>query len=246
MHAVPADDELALALAGAQADPMQREPFLARLAVAPIRALLYRPPGEGAAAPWLNLVRWQRAVTGQACVPLFTHPDQFPHALPPPAVMVRVAMRELLSITPALPFVVNPMTTKGWDITAADHALMRDVLWAKGLACEQPSLTAPWAFRAALNETAPLARALTPWCDVHGIAQAYLYRLDRNDDSGEQMVLGLVHPANAVLRASAIACAQHAGWPVPLVRFLPDEPSHTAGVASMSLVPFYDRALPRR
>jgi len=155
--------------------------------------------------------------------------------------MVRVAMRELLSIAPTPIFTVNPMTGQGWTITADDHAFMREVLWRRGVACEQPRPDAPWAFRAPLDDEAPLAAALASWCAHRGVAQAYLYRLDRNDGSGEQIVLGLVHPADPELRAMALERARRAGWPLVLVRFLPAEPSHAAGVASKSLVPFYER-----
>jgi len=57
MDEVTPIDELAEALKGAQADPKQGESFLIRLAERPVRALFYRPPGGGAAAPWHNLVR---------------------------------------------------------------------------------------------------------------------------------------------------------------------------------------------
>lgn len=141
-------------------------------------------------------------------VPLSTHPAQFPHAVPPPAVMVRAAMRELLSIAPPAIFTVNPMTGQGWTITADDHAFMREVLWRRRMACEQPRPDAPWAFRAPSDDEAPLAAALASWCAQNGIAQAYLYRLDRNDGSGEQIVLGLVHPADPELRAVALERAR--------------------------------------
>ena len=239
MRAPPTDEELTAAFDGAQADPSRREAFLVRLATSQVRALLYRPPGEGAAAPWRNLVHWQHAASGTACVPLFTDPTQFQHVLPPPAGMVRVGIRELLSIAPAPVFVLNPMGGQGWTMTTQDLAFMRETLWAAGMACEQPSPDAPWAFRRMTAESEPLARCLAKWCAMQGVANAYLYRLDRNDGSGEQTVLALTHPPSALLRTSAIACALQAGAPVVLVRFLPVEPSHVAGIASMSLAAFY-------
>ncbi len=42
--------------------------------------------------------------------PVFTRLEQFPHALPPPAVMGRVPMWELLSIADLPALLINPLS----------------------------------------------------------------------------------------------------------------------------------------
>ncbi|KJV34784.1 hypothetical protein VI08_09360 [Luteibacter yeojuensis] len=150
-------------------------------------------------------------------------------------------MRELLSIRPALAMSLNPLSEITWLVGAEHVALMRQHLCHVGLATEQPRPDAPWAFRTATTQELSLGPALAR--QLHGVglaSEAYLYALDRSDGQGECVVLAVDQPASPELLRVLQDAAIEAGAPrSTLIRFLPDEPSHRAGVDSMALRPFY-------
>lgn len=244
MVTLPNNDSLAHQLAAAQLNPGNWPAVLAALASATVLTLLHQPPGEGDAAPWRNLVKWRYAVTGQDVALVFTGPDQFPHAPPPPAVLVRVPMRQLLSITGHPPLVINPLSESPWLLTTDQCLTMRAVLAGQGLSTEQPRPEAPWAFRHAADDVRGIAEALASLLHAsEDIDTAYLYCLTRPEvQPDEVLVLGVDTPADPRLAARLAEAARRAGAADSfLIRFLPDEPSHRAAVDGMPIKPFFRR-----
>lgn len=244
MGALQNTDFLAQRLAEAQKDEANWTAFLATLASSRVFTLLCQPPGEGDAAPSRNLVQWRQADTGRNVALLFTSSDQFPHAPPPPAVLVRVPMRELLSIAGHPPWVINPLSVTPWPLTSEQCDAMRSVLAGQGLGVEQPTPDAPWAFRFPPDDAYPIAEALARWFIQHGrVDVAYLYTVDRGGVSGgEVLVLGLNERADPDLAWQLTVAARFAGAAESFtVRFLPDEPTHRAAIEGMQLSPFYLR-----
>lgn len=244
MAALPNTDRLAQQLADAQRDATQWTALLGRLANSTVLTLLNRPPGEGDDAPWRNLVKWRNKDKGHDVALVFTGADQFPHALPPPTVLVRVPMREILSIADHPPLVINPLSESPWPLTAEQCDAMRAVLAGQGLGVEQPRPEAPWAFRLPPAEAYPIAEALARWFIEHGrVDTAYLYTVDRPDAAtGETLVLALDEHADPDLAWQLTGVARRAGASDSfLVRFLADEPTHRAAIRGMNLTAFYQR-----
>lgn len=244
MSALQNTDLLAQRLAEAQKNAANWTAFLATLASSSVLTLLSQAPGEGDAAPWRNLVQWRQTNTGQNVALVFTSPAQFPHALAPPTVLVRVPMRELLSIAEHPPWVINPLSVTPWSLTTAQCDAMRSVLAGQGLGVEQPRPEAPWAFRFPPDDAYPIAEALARWFIEHGrVDVAYLYTVDRGGvPGGETLVLGLNEHADPDLAWQLTLAARLAGAAESfLVRFLPDEPTHRAAIEGMRLSPFYLR-----
>lgn len=244
MTGIPNTDALAKQLAASQQHEGDWDTFLATLASSRVMTLLRRPPGDGDAAPWRNLVQWRQKDGGRDVALIFTGPDQFPHALPPPSVLVRVPMRELLSIAEHPPLVINPLSTSPWLLTPVQCDAMRAMLAGQGLGTEQPRPDAPWAFRLPRDEAYPIAETLARWFIKHGrVDLAYLYTVERDvGTSGEALVLAIDEAADPELARQLTIVARTAGAAESfLVRFLPDEPSHHAAVSGMGLEPFYRR-----
>jgi hypothetical protein len=241
---IPNSDALAKQLAASQAQPRLWDAFLAALASSRVMTLLRRPPGNGDAAPWRNLVQWRQKDGGRDVALIFTGPDQFPHALPPPSVLVRVQMRELLSIADHPPLMINPLSTSPWLLTQEQCDAMRAMLAEQGLGTEQPRPDAPWAFRLPRDEAYPIAEALARWFIQYGrVNIAYLYTVERGlGTQGEVLVLAVDEKADSELARQLTVVARSAGAAESfLVRFLPDEPTHHAAVSGMGLEPFYRR-----
>jgi hypothetical protein len=241
---IPNTDPLAKQLAEAQQYAGHWDAFLTTLASSRVMTLLRRPPGEGDAAPWRNLVQWRQKEAGRDVALVFTGPDQFPHALPPPSVLVSVPMRELLSIAEHPPLVINPLSTSPWQLTTEQCDAMRAMLAGQGLGTEQPRPDAPWAFRLPPDEAYPIAEALARWFIQQGrVDLAYLYTVERGaDTAGETLVLAVDESADPELALQLTGIARAAGAADSfLVRFLPDEPTHHAAVSGMKLEPFYRR-----
>jgi hypothetical protein len=72
---------------------------------------------------------------------------------------------------------------------------------------------------------------------------AYLYELGQGGEASWQTVLGVEEPPDRVMANTLVKVAASAGLMEPplIVRFLPDEPSHRAGLNGLGLEPFYRR-----
>jgi hypothetical protein len=109
---------------------------------------------------------------------------------------------------------------------------------------EEPSHQAPWAFRLPDDALYPVAVALVTWFNASGtVDEAYLYELTRGA-AAPVVVLGLNHGLDLDLARKLAAIAVEAGADPDAfeVRFLPEEPSHRAGIKEIELVPFYLRS----
>lgn len=235
------DDPLGVALEKVLTARAKEQDFLRALATQSVLAVLGQPPGAGAAAPERNLVELRRD-DGTKIVPLFTAPARLPGAFPPPAVLVRVPFRLVLSVAGVHQYVINPLSPLSWALSEADLAVVRAEIMARGLSSYAPSPDAPWAFRAPSDQWFAVAYALATWFVAIGRVQtAYLYELQLA--SCVHLVLAVDEPVDPSLAQTLTQVATGAGVPpeVFLVRFLPDEPSHRAGIAGLGLGPFYRR-----
>lgn len=107
----------------------------------------------------------------------------------------------------------------------------------------EPMRDAPWTFQFPDDGLYPVAVALMTWFNANGrVDSVYMYELTRGS-APHVVVLGLDLPADPTLAETltTIAVAAGAGPDAFVVRFLPDEPSHCAGIAGIGLTPFYRR-----
>jgi len=238
------DDPLGTMIDKGTATAEAEERLLFALAGSSILAALNQAPGSGAAEPVRNLVEWQRQ-DGERIVPLFTAAARLPAPLPPPALLARVPVRILLASAGARHYVLNPLSAKSYEMSKAVCARLRSLIAALPGIPDVPSRDAPWAFRAPSDSLYPVAYALATWFVVNDrVDEAYLYELLR-PRSGEppQVILALDEPADGPLAATLTEVATEAGAEATTfrVRFLPDEPSHRAGIAGLGMGPFYRR-----
>ena len=238
------DDPLGVALEQALAARAKVQDFLRALATQSSLAILGQPPGAGAAAPERNLVEWRRD-DGTTIVPLFTAAARLQGAYPSPAVLVRVPFRLVLSVAGARQYVINPLSPQSWALSEADLAVVRAEITAQGLSSYAPSQDASWAFRAPGDNWFAVAYALATWFVASGRVQtAYLHELQLPAPAAcVHLVLAVDEPADPTLAVTMTQVASGAGSSPEgfLVRFLPDEPSHRAGIAGLGLRPFYRR-----
>ncbi|WP_430389978.1 SseB family protein [Dyella sp. 20L07] len=240
MHASQLETAWQKACTSAQA----KADFLRELCQGTVLVILYRPPGPGAAEPERNLVHWQRQRGGESFVPIFTDTAHLTTPVPPPAQAVRVATRVLLrSGGNQRRYVVNPLSATPIDLDPSLVAQMRTFIEAQGYEAAEPSRDAPWAFQLPEEALYPVAVALVTWFNANGrVDSAYMYELTRGG-TPPIVVLGLDLPVDPelaeTLKSVAVAAGVDPGAFV--VRFLPDEPSHCAGIAGIGLTPFYRR-----
>ena len=238
------EDSLSVLLEQASSGPVAETIFLEALAHQSILVILRQPPGEGDAAPQKNLVQFQRA-DGTCLVPLFTEASRVPGALPAPAKLVRVQMRVLLSVAGVHPYVINPLSSISWALTEKHLTVIKAAIAARGLSSESPSREQPWAFESVGDEWFPVALALAGWFTTSGrIDVAYLYRMRRlRSTQPPQVVLAIEEPVDLALASTLTEIAVQAGATRTefVVRFLPEEPSHRAGIDGFHLEPFYRR-----
>ncbi len=240
------NDTLGATLAAAHGNPANEAAALRALSQQSLFVILQQPPGPGSAAPERNLVQWRRDSDGIVFVPVFTDPAHIPFQVPPPARLVRVSMRVLVRTWGSAVFIVNPLSPEAFEVDAARLAQLRAFLAEQGYDPMGPSPEAPWAFHPPSDGLYPVAYALASWFVAHGrVDEAYLYELDQLGLSSPQMqiVLGLNEPLDPVLAKTLTDVAVQAGAPAEgfVVRFLPDEPSHQAGIENLGLGPFYLR-----
>ena len=225
-------------------DANAEEAFLHELSQQRVLVILRQPPGPNDAAPWRNLVSWQRGTDSVAFTPLFTGTEHASFALPPPALFVRVPMRVLLAAGDSHRFILNPLSEQPFELQEKRLALLRRFIAKAHHDAEWPSLKAPWAFRLPEDALFPVAVKLVEWFSHSGrVDQAFLYELTRGQKPRTEIVLGLNEPADEALADELIAIAIKAGVDPNsfIVRFLPDEPSHREGIALAGLTPFYQR-----
>jgi SseB protein. len=238
------DDPLGTLIDRGTATAEAEERLLFALASGSILAALNQAPGAGAAELAQNLVEWQRK-NGERIVPLFTAAARLPAPLPPPALLARVPVRILLASAGARHYVLNPLSAKSYEICKAVCARLISLIAALPGIPDVPSRDAPWAFRAPSDSLYPVAYALATWFVASGrVDEAFLYEL-LCPRSGEppQVILALDEPKDPPLAAMLTEVAIEAGAAATAfrVRFLPDEPSHRAGIAGLGMGPFYRR-----
>lgn len=240
------NDDLIKALAEAGVDADAESRALRVLSEASVFVILRQPPGPGDAAPERNLVRWERKSDGRVMVPLFTDSSHIPGAVTPPLALVRVAMRVIVTTCGPNFYVINPLTGSPIELDEKRFATLQAYISKQGYDHETPSPKAPWAFRPPSDALYPIAYALASWFVEHGrVNEAYMYELARTGTAhpGMQIVLGLQEPRDVTLAKDLTKVAVEAGAPVEafVVRFLPEEPSHKAGIEGLGLEPFYRR-----
>jgi len=224
-------------------DPLAVAPFLRELSSHAVLVILRQPPGPGAAAPERNLVHWQYQDSGEVMVPVFTDIAHLSIPIPPPAQAVRVPVRVLLAAGGNQRYVMNPLSSSPFDLRTEHLEKMRECIAEQSLESEQPSRNAPWAFRLPDDALYPVAVALVAWFNANGrVDDAYLYELTRGDAS-PTVTLGLNLSWDQELATTLKSVAVEAGANPDafVVRFLPEEGSHRAGIAGINLEPFYRR-----
>lgn len=224
--------------------PAGRRRFLKALAGVDLWTLLHRPPGEGDECPQRNLVYWKHAESGSTLVPLFTSPGRFPHALPAPAVMVRVSTRVLASIDPAPTFCLNALDPPSLTLNAADLSDLRGFLKLDAHHYDAYGVVVPWAFRNPPDDAYHLAIALVDAFNRTGrVDVAYLYLLNTMGSSDrKQLFLAVDEEPDVDLATSLLEVSERAGFSETVsVRFLPRELAHQEGIAGLRLPPFYVR-----
>jgi hypothetical protein len=227
----------------ASSDLFAEDAFLRELVGCSLLVILYQPPGPGAAAPERNLVQWQHQTTGRSFVPIFTDTSHLTIPIPAPAQAVRVPMRVLLAAGDGKGFLINPLSSSRFELDGTRVAKLRALISAQSQESEAPSQHAPWAFRLPDNALYPVAVGLVEWFNANGrVDEAYLYELTRGDAS-PVVVLGLndVSDPDLARTLAAVAVAAGANSEAFVVRFLPDEASHRAGIEGIKLQPFYRR-----
>lgn len=240
------DNSLETAWQRAGDGPVAEAAFLRELSARAVLVILQQPPGPGAAAPEKNLVTWSHDLDGGVFVPMFTDATHVPFPVSAPAQLIRVSTRVLLAAGGKQHYRVNPMSSASFVLDSAHVAQVRAYIAARSLESEAPSREIPWAFRLPDDALYPVALALANWFVTTGrVDEAYLYELTRGEARVPQVVLGLNEasdPALAdTLKAVAVQAGAHAG--TFIVRFLPEEPSHRAGIDGIELAPFYRRPL---
>jgi hypothetical protein len=236
-------DPLETAWRNASSDLIAEEAFLRELAGRSVLVILYQPPGPGAAAPERNFVQWQHQATGNSFVPIFTDTSHLTIPIPAPAQAVRVPMRVLLAAGDGKGFVINPLSSSRFELDETGVAKLRAFIEARSQESEAPSQHAPWAFRLPDDALYPVAVSLVEWFNANGrVDEAYLYELTRGEAS-PVVVLGLNDASDPDLARTltAVAVASGASPNAFVVRFLPDEASHRAGIEGIKLEPFYCR-----
>ncbi len=217
--------------------------FLQDLSCHGVLTIVMQPPGSGAAEPGKNLALWKDETSGDPFVPIFTHVSHLTIPVLAPATTVRVPMRALLAAGGGRRCIINPLSSSPFELDAARVAMVREFFAARGLDPAEPSPQAPWAFRLPDDALYPVAVILATWFNIsRKVDEAYLYELTRGT-SPPVVVLGLKHDLDLDLAKSLKALAVRAGADQHRfeVRFVGDEPSHRAGIASINLVPFYSR-----
>ncbi|MBB6186669.1 SseB family protein [Rhodanobacter sp. MP7CTX1] len=218
--------------------------FLDQLSTSTIVAILRCPPGPGEADPRHNLVEWGYT-DGRHVVPLFTSTSRGPPALPSPATYVRVHMLRLLLSTNKRRFVINPLSPVKYEISDFAYKRLQALAAADPEFGSLPSHDSPWVFRLPDDSLYPVAYALASWFVSTGyIDEAYMYELHHpNRDVPPQIVLAVNAAHEAVLEDALIRIACDAGLTSNMfqVCFLPQEPSHRAGISGLQLEPFYRR-----
>lgn len=217
--------------------------FLHHLSGSVVVALLRQRPNTTNMTPEQNLVRWQRQASGDQIVPIFTDVRHLTIPMPHPATAVRVLLRTLLTEGGDQLYVINPLSHLPFDLTPSRLASIRDHIAAQSREVVAPSPGAPWSFRLPTDDRYPIALALGRWfIENSGPHEAYLYELTRGESS-PVLVLGLNLKVDVDLANKLTAIAEQAGATRDgfAVRFLPEEPSHLAGVEGLKLAPFFWR-----
>lgn len=231
-------------IAAALADPLARRRFLEALVSGDVWALLHQPPGEGDARPEHNLIQWQHQASGTPVVPIFTGPGRFPHPLPPPAVLARVAARVLLGLGLKPALCLNALDQPSWTLSAADLKTLHELMAHDGHHFDAHGIVVPWAFRYPSDEAYTLAVAFAEWFTRTGqVDIAYLYELGTAGPTEPMTTfLALDETPDMALADALLRVAESAGAPASFtVRFLPREPAHREGLAGLRLPPFYVR-----
>ena len=240
------DDSLEAAWQRAGDGPVAEATFLRELSARAVLVILHQPPGPGAAAPERNLVTWSHDLDGGVFIPVFTDATHLPFPVSAPAQLIRVSTRVLLAAGGTQHYRVNPMSSASFVLDSARIAQVRAYIAARSLESEAPSRDTPWAFRLPDDALYPVAFALANWFVTTGrVDEAYLYELTRGEARVPQVVLGLNEASDPALADTLKAVAVQAGADAGtfMVRFLPVEPSHRAGIEGIELDPFYRRPL---
>lgn len=245
---IHSDEDLGPALAAARGDAAAEKTVLFELSKRPVLTLLNQPPGDGDAAPYRNLVQWERNSDGTAIVPVFTTKAWVTIPIPPPAQLVSVPMRILITTCGPRRYVINLLSKGvGFEIDQTRWGVLQACIAEQGYEWDAPSRESPWVFQFPDDALYPVGCALAQWFTDHGrVDEAYMYEVTRMRSSlrpGKLVVLGLNEPLDLELAKTLTAVAVQAGAPRDefVVRFIPEEPSHRAGIAGIQLQPFWKR-----
>jgi hypothetical protein len=225
-------------------DAQARADFLRQLSGSTVVVILRQPPGPGAAAPERNLMEWMQKGDEAKIVPVFTNVAHLKIPIPSPARAVSVPMRLLLAIGgDERRYLVNPLSARPVELGPLALAQMRSFFEAQSQEVGAPSRDAPWAFEFPDEALYPVAVALAIRLQsIESVYSAYIYEL-RRGEAPPIVVLGLDASWDPELTETLTDVAVDAGVnPSRLVvRYLPDEPSHRAGLTALGLPPFYQR-----
>lgn len=241
------DDHLESLWLQASCNPQVEAAFLRQLVHQRVVVILRQPPGPGDAAPERNLVQWRRETDGVTFVPVFICATHLTYALPIPAEFTLVPMRVLLAAGGDQTYIINPLSAAPFELQERQRALLRRYSAEAHYDTEWPSRRAPWVFQLPDDVLYPVAVKLAEWFNATGrVDQAFLYELRRGKKPRTEIVLGLNESADQELADTLMTIAVRAGANAAsfIIRFLPDEPSHRAGLAQAGIAPFYQRPMP--
>lgn len=243
-----ADDDIGQTLAATRGDATAERAAMDQLSESSLLVLLTRAPGAGDAAPQRNLLTLIRNQDGAEIVPLFTRASRITFPVTQPLVLVSTPMRVIVTTCGYHRYVINALTPEdAFEIDDARWTQLKECIASHGYDPEAPTRDSPWAFRYPPDSMYPIAYALARWFTDHGrVDEAYLYEVTRMRSQlhpRKLIVLGLNEPLDLDLAKTLSAVAIEAGAPTDafVVRFLPEEPSHQAGIAGVQLQPFWKR-----
>ena len=227
----------------AACDAQAERAFLEQLSESSVVVILLQPHGPGAAAPERNLARWRDETRGEDFTPVFTDTTHLSMPVPPPARAVRVPLRVLLAAGGDQRYVVNPGSPTPFELDASRLTELRQHIAARSQESTAPSRHAPWTFRFPDDALYPVAMALARWIHANErVDEAYLYEVTQGK-AVSLVVLGLDSATAPELAGTLTDIAVKAGADSGrfVVRFLPVEHSHRAGIEAIGLDPFYRR-----
>lgn len=223
-------------------DAQAKVDFLRQLSGSTVVVILRQPPGLGAATPERNLMEWLQKGDEAVIVPIFTDVAHLTIPIPSPARAVRVPMRLLLATGgDQRRYLINPLSQRPVELDPLALAQMRSFFATQSQEADAPSRDTPWVFESPDEALYPVAAALAIRLQSMGsVYSAYIYEL-RRGEAPPIVVLGLDASWDPELAEKLTEVAVDAGVNPStfVVRFLPDESSHRAGLIALGLPPFY-------